>query len=161
MPTLYQDPNINTSQTQLPSFVLLPEAQYYRDAGYALQESGLQDQSSAVLQNAAQNVKVLQANLNSTLSQDAGTFAQLSSSQRAAAGASGLSTYSSSYLDVYHQAASNFTRDVSRAQAVTQTQQQQVLTAATLQSQAYLNSIAGVKVQNQIDDLTNLYRLPQ
>lgn len=136
----------------------LMQAQKFKDQGYLLQIQGLNQQSNDLMTAAKQNVQLIQSNTAATLEQTAREFASMSASQRASAGASGLDVYSTSFMNVYAATADIYTRDINRLQTVTRQQQQNVLDSALRQAEALKVGIASIQVQQQADQISNLYQ---
>lgn len=120
---------------------------------FLLQIQGYQQAQQSVVALSQGDVLKQQQQLNMTLEDAARQFSQVSSSQRAAVGASGLSIHSGSFLNVFADQASQYTMQVQRAKDITKMNQESTLRAALYQSEAYNYDIKGVQKQSQLESL--------
>ena len=134
------------------------QANLAREQGYLLQIQGLQLASTQTVDAAKRNILKTRLEHSMALEDAARKFEQLSSSQRASAGASGLDVYSVSFQNVYAEAADAYTRDIARSKNIQKLNEETMMTDALRQAESYLITIGGIKSQKSLDEATNDYR---
>lgn len=128
-------------------------AKQYQKDSYLLQIQGIQYSQNSVKQLASANALKQQKELDMALADAAKQFSQISSSQMAQAGASGLSVYSGSFIDVFADQASQFTTQVQRAKDATRLNQETLMREALYQAESYNYDIKGIQTQITLNDL--------
>lgn len=123
------------------------------DESYLLQIQGIKTSSEALVATAKKNAALMQRQLGMTLEDAAKKFDAVSSGQRAAAGASGISIFSGSFQDVFLEQQSQYYTQILRAKDVTRLNQEALVTEALQKAEAYKYDIAGVQAQQSLSNL--------
>lgn len=120
---------------------------------FLLEIQGLQSAKDALLSTAADNARKQQYELSVSLEEAAQQYASVSSAQRAAAGASGLMMHSQSFLDVYAEAANQYTTQTNRLKQVTAINQQSLYKESLMKAEEYNIEINSVSLQQRLQNL--------
>jgi len=139
----------DTSRFQLPAYQKVLQGQQLIYESFLLEVQGLQAAKNTLMGTAKDNVLKQQQELNYSLQDAARKFAKVSSSQRASAGASGISMYSQSFLDVFADTASEYTRQVGMLKDTARMNQDTLYTEALQKSEEYDIQIKKADIQKQ------------
>lgn len=120
---------------------------------FLLEIQGLQLAKDSLLSAAKNNALKQQYELAVSLEDAARQYSAISSAQRAAAGASGLVVHSQSFLDVYAEAANQYTIQTNRLKEVTALNQEALYKEALMKAEEYNIEINSVGVQQRLQNL--------
>lgn len=120
---------------------------------YLLQMQGLTAAKDGLLSLAKANVLKQKQELDMVLQDAAIEFSSVTSAQRAAAGASGISVNSGSFLDVFADQAARFSTQMQRAKDVSRLNQESLMREALYQAESYKYDLQAVTQQQKLDEL--------
>lgn len=142
--------------TELNPYQKKQMGQMYIETSFLLEMQGLKKAQEDLLAVAKDNVLKQQMELNFSLRDAAREFSKKSASQRASAGASGISIYSQSFLDVFADTASEYTRQVGRLKDTTRMNQDTLYKEAMLKSEEYNIRIKQAELNKRIQEQGDL-----